>query len=147
MSHLSHIQFIKELPLHVLPHLPDHLQQIQVRQPWRWLVQFHFGEPRLHYEVSKASRQNSWELGLHCEAKDKNLNRYLLNGFRQNLFEIKDHLGASIEAEMWDKGWTKIYELYPQAPLTLAYQEAVGQRMAEIITCIQPIFAELRNGN
>jgi hypothetical protein len=67
-----------------------------------------------------------------------------LAGFRRHLFEIKDTLGESIEAEMWDKGWTKIYEVYPAAPLTTAYQVEIGRRLADIITCIHPVFIELR---
>ena len=90
-------------------------------------------------------RHAGWELGFHCEANDKNMNRLLLNGFRRHLFEIKDTLGESIEAEMWDRGWTKIYEVYPEADLTSAYQAALGQRMAQIITCLHPIFVDLRN--
>ncbi|NJN54934.1 MAG: hypothetical protein HC804_09370 [Anaerolineae bacterium] len=140
METLSHRQFIATIPQVVIPHLPTHLQQVQVKQPWQWLVQFHFGESRLHYELSRAARRQGWELGFHCEASDQRLNRYLLDGFRRHLFEIKDVLGESIEAEMWDKGWTKVYEVYPDAPLTRTYQTAVGQRLAAIITCLHPIF-------
>ena len=46
---------------------------------------------------------------------------------------------------MWDRGWTKIYEVYPEADLTTAYQAALGQRMAQIITCLHPIFVDVRN--
>jgi len=102
----------------------------------------HYAEPRLHYEISRTRTRPGLELGFHCEARDKDLNRYLLLGFRQNLFEIKDVLGESIEAEMWDKGWTKIYEVYPEGKFTLEYQSDVGGRMAEIITCLHP---DLRN--
>jgi hypothetical protein len=145
MSQLSRNKFLETLPDSVLPHLPDTLRNnIQVRQPWRWLVQFHFGEPRLHFEVSKASRRNGWELGFHCEARDKQLNRFLLDGFRRNLFEIKDTLGETMEAEMWDRGWTKIYEVVEERPLTTTYQLKIGQRLAEMIICIHPIFVELR---
>jgi len=144
MSTLSHKKFIQTFPDAVVPHLPPRLQHVQVRQPWRWLVQFHFGEPRLHYELSRVSKQDGWELGLHCEARDKQLNRYLLQGFRRHLFEIKDMLGERIEAEMWDKGWTKIYEVVPGDTLTPAYQKQLGRRMAALITCLHPIFVELR---
>lgn len=144
MKPLSSQKFLETLPAVVIPHLPPKLQTIQVKQPWRWLVQFHFGEPRLHYEVSRAAKQQGWELGFHFEARDKQLNRYLLKGFRRHLFEIKDTLGESIEAEMWDRGWTKLYEVYPEAPLTPAYQKDVGRRLAEIITCVHPIFVDLR---
>jgi len=145
VSALSYRKFLQTLPDVVIAQLPQPLQGIKVRQPWRWLVQFHYGEPRLHYEISRTRTRPGLELGFHCEARDKDLNRYLLLGFRQNLFEIKDVLGESIEAEMWDKGWTKIYEVYPEGKFTLEYQSDVGGRMAEIITCLHPIYADLRN--
>lgn len=141
---LSYRSFLQTLPEAMVPHLPPALKGIRVRQPWRWLIQFHYGEPSLHYEVGRASGRPGLELGFHCEAADKRLNRYLLDGFRRHLFEIKELLGDSIEAEMWDKGWTKIYEVYPQEELTAGYQERVGRRLAEIITGLHPIYVELR---
>jgi hypothetical protein len=141
---LSYTKFLKTLPDEVVPHLPAHLQQIKVRQPWHWLLQLYFGEPRLHYEISRAAGRPGLELGLHFEATDRRLNLYLLNGFRRHLFEIKDTLGESIEAEMWDRGWTKVYEVYPAADYTSDYQQQVGRRMAKIITCLHPIYVTLR---
>ncbi len=145
MPNLSRNKFLQTLPDIVIPLLPEPLQGIQSRQPWRWLVQFHYGEPRLHYEVAKAMRRDGWEMGFHCEARDKHLNRVLLDGFRRHLFEIKDTLGERVEAEMWDRGWTKIYEVYPDADLTTAYQLEIAQRLVEIITCLHPIYVELRS--
>ncbi len=144
MTALTHNKFLQTMPDVVIPLLPKPLQGIQSRQPWRWLVQFHYGEPRLHYEIAKAQRQGGWELGFHCEARDKHLNRVLLDGFRRHLFEIKDTLGGSMEAEMWDRGWTKIYEVYPDADLNTDYQQQIGRRLAEIITCLHPIYVDLR---
>lgn len=141
---LSLSNFLKTMPPVVIAQLPSNLQKIQVRQPWRWLVQFHYGEPWLHYELSQAKWRPGLEVGFHCESRDKELNRYLLNGFRKHLFEIKTALGDSIEAEMWDKGWTKIYEVYPEGELTPDYQTAVGSRLAKMIVCIHPIYVDLR---
>jgi len=145
MASLSRNKFLKTMPDIVTAHLPPALQEIQSRQPWGWLVQFHYGEPRLHYEISKVSRLAGWELGFHCEAKDKHLNQVLLDGFRRHLFEIKDTLGESIEADMWDRGWTKIYEVIPEEGMTTAYQLKLGRRLAEIIMCLHPFYVELRN--
>ena len=100
----------------------------------------HYAEPRLHYEVSRPAGRKGLELGFHCEARDKDLNRYLLKGFRRNLFEIKAELGESVEAEMWDRGWTKIYEVLPEAELTPEYQAEVGGRLAQFIICLHPIY-------
>ena len=105
----------------------------------------HYAEPRLHYEVSRPQSRKGLELGFHCEARDKDLNRYLLLGFRRHLFEIKAELGESVEAEMWDRGWTKIYEVWPEAELTPEYQAEVGGRLAQFIICLHPIVVQLRN--
>jgi hypothetical protein len=145
MTALTHNKFLQTMPDVVIPLLPKPLQGIHSRQPWRWLVQFHYGEPRLHYEIAKAQRQGGWELGFHCEARDNHLNRVLLDGFRRHLFEIKDTLGGSIEAEMWDRGWTKIYEVYPDADLNTDYQQKIGRRLADIIICLHPIYVDLRS--
>lgn len=145
MTNLSRNKFLQGLPTAVTDHLPPDLQTLQVRRPWQWLVQFHYGEPRLHYEIAPVARREAWELGFHCEAKDSNLNKFLLKGFRQHLFEIKDVLGDRIEAEMWDRGWSKIYETIPAEPLTTAYQTQIGRRLAEIIICVHPIYVELRD--
>jgi hypothetical protein len=141
---LSQRDFIKTLPVALLTRLPEPLRGINVRQPWRYLIQFHYGEPWLHYEVSRTIPYSGYEVGFHCESRDKDLNRYLLLGFRKHLFEIKDELGDSIEAEMWDRGWTKIYEVIADEKLTTAYQEKIADRLAEIIICLHPIYVELR---
>jgi hypothetical protein len=141
---LSYSKFLRTLPPRVIDQLPPSLRALKVNQPWSWLVQFHYGEPRLHYEVSRASRHSGFELGLHFEARDRALNHFLLNGFRRHLFEIKDTLGDTLEAEMWDKGWAKVYEVYPEGDLTPAFQEEIGRRLAAIICCLQPIFVDLR---
>ncbi|WP_420628811.1 hypothetical protein [Candidatus Leptofilum sp.] len=144
MAKLSQTQFLKTLPELVITRLPEPLRGIQVRQPWRWLIQFHFGEARLHYELSRVARREAWEIGFHFESGDKQLNRFLLKGFRRHLFEIKDALGESFEAEMWDKGWAKVYEVVPAEPYTTDHQAQLSHRLAEVITCLHPIFVDLR---
>jgi hypothetical protein len=73
------------------------------------------------------------------------LYRTLLEGFCRHLVEINSELPENVEAEMWDKGWTKIYEVLPEAELTEEYQEEVGARLGEIIICLHPIYVQLRN--
>lgn len=143
MKPLSQRQFLHTLGPVVQAALPAQLQSIQI-EPQNWLLKLHFGEKRLHYEVSRVRARPAWELGLHFEARDKRLNRFLLLGMRRHLFEIKDELGGQVVAEMWDRGWTKVYELMPDDTLTPAYQTAVAERLARFITCVHPIFVALR---
>jgi len=123
MNTLSTNVFLKSLPETLRPLLPPPLQGFQWRLQWSSLLQIHYGETALHYEIVHVGERlgrthTGWELGFHCEARDHTLNRFLLDGFRRHLFEIKAELGDSVEAEMWDRGWTKIYEVYPDEPRT-----------------------------
>jgi hypothetical protein len=45
---------------------------------------------------------------------------------------------------MWDKGWTKVYEVVPVEAYTVAHQAQIGKRLAEVIACLHPIFVDLR---
>jgi hypothetical protein len=144
MAALSQVAFLRTMPDALRPLLPLRLKEIKAHQPWRWLVQFHYGEPALHYEVVRPLGRPGYEIGLHFEARDRDLNQYLLDGFCRHLLEIKDTLGEGIEAEMWDRGWTKIYEVYPLEELTTDYQQEVAGRLATMINCLQPILLDLR---
>lgn len=141
---MKYLEFLRTMPDVVLPHVPAHLSGIKPHQPFRWIIQFNFGEQRLHYEIGRVAHSKDLELAFHFESKDKTLNRYLLTGFRRHLFEIRDTLGPQIQAEVWDRGWAKLYERVPEAPITADYQLEIGQRLAEIISCLQPIFVDLR---
>src|SRR4030067_3853055 len=109
-----------------------------------WLVQLYSAQPLLHYEVwNLGDGRNRLEIGLHFESRDRGENEGLLRGFLARLFEIKAELGDSIEAEAWDKGWTKVYELLPRELFTLEYVDRVAARLAQISGVLQPIFEDV----
>jgi hypothetical protein len=74
------------------------------------------------------------------------VNARLLDGFLRHLFEIKAELGDSLEAEMWDKGWTKVYETIPLETFDEAYVDRVAGRLARVIVVLQPILEHLTAG-
>ena len=83
MSALSQKEFISDPAGHAAL-LPPVLQDFQARQPWG-LLQLHYGEPSLPYEVgyveprpAVSSPAGNWDS--HCEARDYRLNRLLLDG-------------------------------------------------------------------
>lgn len=142
---MNYFTFLRTLPELIRPQLPSPLQGFTVHQPFRWVIQMNYGEKRLHYEIGRVARQKDLELGLHFESRDKNLNRYLLTGFRRHLIEIRDVLGEKVEVEMWDRGWTKVYERFPAGEITEAYQAQAAARMAQLMTVWHPFFVLLRN--
>lgn len=142
MTILGYQQFLKTLPVQVLDKLPTN-RQLTVRQPYRWMIQFYDQDPSVHYEVQRVRRSGAFELGLHFESKRKPLNQHLLRGFSRRLFEVHATLGESISAEPWDRGWAKVYDLFPDEPLTEAYQDRLAARLADMIVCLHPILLDL----
>lgn len=135
--------FMRALPDAVRVHLPKKLQAFKVNlRPW--LVQFYYANALLHYEVvTHGERRGLLEIGLHCESRNPDENTRLLNGFMQHLFEIKAELGDQVEAEMWDRGWTKVYETIPLATMSDDYLNRVAERLARMISVLQPILEKV----
>jgi hypothetical protein len=112
---------------------------------WPWGVQLYVHDARHHYEVARVPPRmgDRLELGLHFESKNPADNRALLAGFDAHLFEIKDALGDHMAAELWDRGWTKVYETVPLEPYSGAYLHSIAVRMAEIVRVLHPIHQTL----
>ena len=126
--------------------------RVKLPQQWQnfkthvrpWLVQLSYADPLLHYEVvTLGERRGVLEIGLHFESRNPAVNARLLDGFMRHLFEIKTELGESIEAERWDKGWTKVYETIPLETFDEAYVDRVAGRLAQVIVVLQPILDHL----
>lgn len=137
-------RFFQLLPGVTREYLPAELRKFRVAgRPW--LAQLHYGDPRLHYEVWNLGQHRArLEIGLHFESRDSAVNWHYLRGFDRRLFEIKSRLGAGWEAEPWDRGWTKVYEVWPLEPFNPPYLERVAKRLAESIVVLQPMFEELQ---
>jgi hypothetical protein len=131
------------LPAAVRPRLPRRLREFKAAGR-AWLMQFHYDDPRIHYEVwNLGERRGRLEIGLHFEAREADLNARLLDGMLAHLFEIKAELGPSFEAEPWDKGWTKVYETIPLEKFSAEYLERVAARVAQVIGVLEPIRRDL----
>lgn len=135
--------FMRALPDAVRATLPrqHHTFKINTRP---WLVQFYYANTLLHYEVvTLGERRGKLEIGLHFESREADVNTQLLDGFMQHLIEIKAELGDQVEAERWDKGWTKVYETIPLETMNEDYLKRVAERLAKMIEVLQPIFEKL----
>ena len=130
--------FMKAIPDAARPHLPPTLRDFQ----WHaraWLVQIHYGQPAVHYEVWSMAYRNLLELGLHFEQRDPAANARLLAYFDARAIAIKAELGESVEVEPWDKGWAKVYETWPLEPFEPPFVEKVAGRLAQMIAYLQPL--------
>lgn len=136
-------EFFGALPDAARPLLPRHLQNFSVNRR-SWLVQLYYTIPQLHYEVwNLGDRRGKLEIGLHFESRQPAENERLLRGFQAHLFEIKAELGESVEAEQWDRGWAKVYEVIPREPFTPDYLNRAAARLVQMIGVMQPIFEKV----
>jgi len=136
--------FMRALPDAARPRLPKKLQTFKTNvRPW--LVQVYYTHSLLHFEVATlGERRGVLEIGLHLESRAAEENARLLDGFMRRLFEIKAELGDQIEAERWDKGWTKVYETIPLETLTEDYLNRVAERLVKMIVVLQPMLEQLQ---
>ncbi len=136
-------ELLRAIPPATQAKLPQVLQDFKVARR-SWLVQLYYTDPLIHYEVvTLGVKRRELEIGLHFESRNAAVNERLLDGFMQHLFEIKAELGDRFEAEMWDKGWTKVYETFPMETFDAAYVDQVAARLARVITVLQPILEGL----
>src|SRR5205823_4553681 len=114
------------------PLLPDELRGFDSRQRWS-IVQLWYGpSARVHYEVGMHRRIERLEVGLHFEA-DHDTNLRLLDHFQDNLIVAKASVSEWVEAEPWDRGWARVYEMLPLEPLDDGYVDLAADRMARMI--------------
>ena len=131
-------EFMKAIPDAARPHLPANLRDFRW-QARSWLVQVHYGQPRLHYEVWSLRRRNLLELGLHFEHRNRSVNARLLDHFDAQAVAIKAELGEQVEIEPWDKGWAKVYDTLALEPFEPPYLEKEALKLAHMIEYLQPI--------
>jgi hypothetical protein len=143
MARLTSARFMHALPAATRAELPPELRRFR-SSTRAWLCQLYYRDPRLHYEVwNMGERRGLLELGLHFESRDHAVNARLLEGFSRCMVEIKATLGPQWEAEMWDKGWTKVYETVPYQPFSDELLAATAARLARAMAVLTPILDDL----
>ncbi|HLA43735.1 MAG TPA: hypothetical protein VJZ27_09885 [Aggregatilineales bacterium] len=143
---LKHTDFMRSISKTIGGHLPGAYQGFRLGET-RWYMQLYFGSERLiHYEVSRPWSRigRQIEIGLHFESRNRSLNQELLFALDRYLPEIKDQLNSDVKAEIWDRGWTKVYEIHPDQDLSESLVKTTASRLAKFITVVQPIYQSIR---
>ena len=133
--------FVKAVPAAARSLLPDDLRHFKIAA-MPWLSQSYYDDKLIHYELVKLPfryGENAWELGLHFENRIAERNLALLKHFDRHLFEVRDALGDDWVAEIWDKGWTKVYVTFMGEVLTDDLIAPTAERLAQAIRILEPI--------
>lgn len=121
--------------------LPAELQHLEARQQGS-LIKLFAGEPAIHFELWLHRTRGRVELGLHFETRDARRNQRLLAYVDDELPFLKEALGEGIEAEPWDKGWTRVYLTRPLDRLGPEEQAHLAQAFAALVETLEPIRRE-----
>ena len=138
---LSATDFLRGVLEAVRQRLPAEFRDLDARHQGA-LIKLFGDEPAIHYEMWLHRSRGRVELGLHFETRNPDRNRALLEFVADDLLFLKETLGQGLEAEPWDKGWTRLYISYPLARLDVAEQERLTAAFATFIETLEPIRRE-----
>jgi len=121
--------------------LPTELQALHVRQEGS-LVKLFADDPQIHFELWLHRGRERAELGLHFETRDPQRNQRLLEYIAADLPFLKTVLGNGLEAEPWDKGWTRVYLTRPLTRLDAAAQAELPIAFGDLVETLEPFRRE-----
>ena len=131
-------EFLEGLLELVRQQLPPELSGFQVTGPAMSLAKLHYGRPAVHYEVWIQKRRGEVELGLHFEG-DAESNRRHLELLSRRRDAIRSALGPGVDAESWDKGWTRVHETVPLEPLSDDFLVELSFKLSAMIRTLEPM--------
>jgi len=118
--------------------LSDELHYLQSRQQGS-LIKFFAEDPTIHFELWLHPGRGRVELGLHFESRDAERNLRLLEFVADDLLFLKHALGNGLEAEPWDRGWTRLYLSYPIERYGPDEQAHLASAFAQFIETVEPV--------
>ena len=131
-------EFLEALPDLVRQQLSPELRGFQVAASPMSLVKLHYGRPTIHYEVWIQKRKGEVEMGLHFEG-DAERNRRHLELLSEQRDAIRSALGSGVDAEPWDRGWTRVHETVPLEPLNDDFLIELSFKLSAMIRTLEPM--------
>jgi hypothetical protein len=130
-------EFLTRVVNQLRKELPEEFAGFQVKSMSQ-LVKIYYQNERVHYEVWISSNRQLTESGLHFEDGPVSSAAYLAY-FDRLIVELKHELGETIELERWTSNWGHLFEIVPLGKLTDFQSERVANRLAQMITTLQPL--------
>jgi|GEM_PF-412228 len=106
------------------------------------MLQIHYGNPRVHYELWLQGRSGRAELGLHFEDEPERNQRWCAV-FAARALELLEALGPTLELEDWTASWTRLHLTVPLRPLDAEFAAELAETFGRLIACTA---ADLRRG-
>lgn len=110
---------------------PSELRPWHARQRHA-MLQIHYGNPRVHYEVWLQGRSGRAEVGLHFEDEPERNQRWCAL-FADRVLELLEALGPAVELEEWTASWARLHLTVPLPALDDAFADELAARFGRLI--------------
>ena len=102
------------------------------------ILQLHYGNPAIHFELQPQVSRSTVELGLHFEAAPE-VNDAWAELVAARADELLPALGASWELEAWTASWRRLHRTYSFERLTRALADEVAADLARALELLGPM--------
>src|SRR5579883_820366 len=123
--------FLQEVLSRLEAEVPSTLRPWQARQRHA-MLQIHYGNPRVHYELWLQSRSGRVEIGLHFEDEPERNQRWCAL-FAGRVLELLEALGPTVELEEWTASWARLHLTVPLRPLDDVFAADLAEHFGRLI--------------
>jgi len=120
--------------------LPKSFPQPERRVMWT-ILQFHYGDPSVHFELQPQVSRGRVELGLHFEGLLENNERWAQR-VADNAVPIAGALGPDWELEEWTASWRRLHRVYSFGKLTRGLASDVAADFTLLMMTLQSLVAD-----
>ncbi len=113
----------------------------ELRPPERklmWtILQMHYGDPAVHFELQPMPARSQVELGLHLEGPLEKNDAWAAM-LAERACELLPALGEGWELEEWTASWRRLHRVFPFERLTRELASEVGAALARAVEVLGP---------
>lgn len=124
----------------ILTQLPAAIPQPERRVRWT-MLQMHFGNPHVHFELQPQMGRGVVEAGLHFEGSVE-ANDAWVELLAANAADVLGELGPDWELEEWTSTWRRLHHPFPFDRLTTELAHEVSGEVARAMAVLHPLIEE-----
>ncbi len=123
--------------------LPAGFPRPERRVMWT-ILQLHFGDPNVHFELQPQVSRGLVELGLHFEGPVEQNDRWA-DHIASHAGDVLCELGPQWELEVWTPSWRRLHRTFRFERLTAELGREVAAEFAKALQCLQPLVAAAKD--
>jgi hypothetical protein len=124
--------------------LPKECPRPERKVMWT-ILQLHYGNPLVHFEVQPHMGRGQVELGLHFEGPAEQNEAWAL-ALSLRAVELMAALGPDWELEEWTASWRRLHRVFSFERLDAVLGRAVGAELCKVMQLLQPFAASCAEG-